>query len=294
MIPEHFLDAEVRDGFPVSTTMKKIWAVELDLLEKFIEVCDANNLSYYADGGTILGAIRHRGFIPWDNDIDVAMPRPDYEKLLELGNSLFESPYFLQTPVTEEGRYFGTWAKLCNSKTTGRCKEDFLKGINCGIFIDIFPFDKIPDNRLSRLLYFKRINRIRKVARFCFATKPREGLFNNLKFLLRKFDYSFILNSPDAGKLFTMFNKYASSSWNTATKFYGGVIFGYVEKYTWLFNEWAKCSKRPFEYLNINVPDAFDSILSKQYGDYMTFPDDKSTHCYYSFEPDIAYQDYWK
>ena len=82
-LPEGFLEEEERDGYLVSAEMKKIWAVELDLLNEFMRVCKEHDIRWFADGGTILGAIRHNGMIPWDDDIDVCMYREDYEKLLD-------------------------------------------------------------------------------------------------------------------------------------------------------------------------------------------------------------------
>ena len=89
VLPEDFLNEETRDGFLVTQSTKAIWAIELDLLNEFMHVCEENNLSYYAIGGTLLGAIRHRGFIPWDDDIDIAMKREEYEKLHDTFNSVF-------------------------------------------------------------------------------------------------------------------------------------------------------------------------------------------------------------
>ena len=294
MPPASFLEEEVRCGYYVSPEMKRIWAVELDLLAKFQEVCEANGLTYFADGGTILGAVRHRGFIPWDNDIDVCMPRPDYERFLEIGKTAFAAPYFLQTPATEDGRYFSTWAKLCNSNTTGRGSDDFEKGINCGIFIDIFPFDKVPERKIGRCLYFMRISSIMKSARFCFCAKPSGNLVRRVKFHCRRFVYKVVYGAPDAGELFKMFNKAAALSWNSHTNLFGGVIFGYVEKFTWQYNDWSSATKMAFEYLSIPVPDGYDEILTRQYGNYHTFPSDKSTHDYLDFNADVPYPEYFR
>ena len=84
VLEDSFFEEEIRSGYTVSSEMKKIWAVELDLLNEFSKVCQKHQLKWFVHAGTLLGAIRHKGFIPWDDDIDVVMPRADYEKLCEL------------------------------------------------------------------------------------------------------------------------------------------------------------------------------------------------------------------
>src|SRR3712207_3357568 len=96
-MPDSFLEEEIRCGYRVSAQMKRVWAVELDLLAKFVDVCERHELRYFLDSGTLIGAIRHQGFIPWDDDIDVSMPRKDYDKLWEIAQTEFSYPYFFQT-----------------------------------------------------------------------------------------------------------------------------------------------------------------------------------------------------
>lgn len=116
-IPDSFLQEEVRSGHLVSKKMKEIWAIELDLLMELQHVCKKYDLKLCAESGTLLGAVRHQGFIPWDDDIDVAMPRKDYTHLCKIAKEEFTSPYFLD--------YYGSditfdngFAKLMNLNTT--------------------------------------------------------------------------------------------------------------------------------------------------------------------------------
>ena len=154
------LDKEVICGYEVSAQMKRIWAMELDMVEKFVAVCQEHNLMYMIMGGTLLGAVRHKGFIPWDNDIDILMPRHDFNKLMEIGPEAFKNPLFFQTPVTEESRFFSTHIKIRNGNGTAATPEDYERGINCGIFIDVFCLDEIPDSSWIRKVYFWRLNDI--------------------------------------------------------------------------------------------------------------------------------------
>lgn len=80
--PENFFDEEVRCGFTVSSTMKHYWAAQMEVLQTVIAICEKHDLTYYAFWGTLIGAVRHKGFIPWDDDIDIALKREDYQKLL--------------------------------------------------------------------------------------------------------------------------------------------------------------------------------------------------------------------
>ena len=142
-LPEHYLEEEVRCDYTVSRKMKEVWAVELDLLSELARVCSKHNIEFYAEGGTLLGCIRHKGFIPWDDDIDIAMTRDNYRKLCAATDD-FHFPYFLQTEQTDFGSMRGH-AQLRNSLTTGALESETDLQINQGIFIDIFPMDVVPD-----------------------------------------------------------------------------------------------------------------------------------------------------
>ncbi len=138
-LPLNFLNKEERCGYTVSSEMKAVWAIELDMLIEFDRICKKYNLRWFACGGTLLGAVRHKGFIPWDDDIDIAMKRDQYEKICEHFDE-FKYPYFFQTEYTMPGALRGH-AQLRNSLTTGALQhEASTSHINQGIFIDIFPF----------------------------------------------------------------------------------------------------------------------------------------------------------
>ena len=136
VLPESFFDEELKCGFLISKERKKIWAVLLDLLIKFDSVCKKHNLSYCFTDGSLLGAVRHKGFIPWDDDLDVSMPRADYEKLQSLDYE-FDNPYFLQTPYTDKGCFY-SFVKIRNKNTTGLSKAFMYQGFNDGLFLDVF------------------------------------------------------------------------------------------------------------------------------------------------------------
>ena len=176
-LPDDFFKAEYRSAYYVSEKMKKVWAVQLDLLKSFADVCEKNNLRYFMDGGTLLGAVRHKGFIPWDDDADVIMPREDYNRLSEIADREFQTPYFFQTTLKEKG-FFRTHAQLRNSDTTGFIEADANKNINKGIFIDIFVLDGLADNPIIRYLHRKEIELEKKILTFKY-----DRIFCQLSFI---------------------------------------------------------------------------------------------------------------
>ena len=116
-INSDFLKEEYRNGYLITEKMKKVWAVELDLLSELDRVCKKYNIKYYAAFGTLLGAIRDKGFIPWDDDIDVWLLRDEYERLKQVAPKEFTGKYYYQDWYNSCGR---TWifSKLRNSETT--------------------------------------------------------------------------------------------------------------------------------------------------------------------------------
>lgn len=144
-LPDSFFEEEERYGYVTSREMKQLWAVELDLLCEFDRVCRKLRLQYFLHGGTLIGAVRDGRFIPWDDDIDVIMLRAEYDRLLKLGPSEFQKPYFLQNAYTDIDYRRGI-SQLRRSDTTFILKRETEKRLpfNQGICIDIFVLDGLP------------------------------------------------------------------------------------------------------------------------------------------------------
>ena len=173
-LPSGFLEKR-KANYVIPAKARQVMAVEMDLLLEFDRVCKANNLRYWLIAGSLLGAVRHDGFIPWDDDIDVGMSRSDYNKLSQIATGAFSHPYFWQTNDTDPGTCRGH-AQLRNSETTAILKGEMRGGkpkyrFNQGIFIDVFPFDKIPDDPNERTTYIDTL--IKKRARI---SQIREGV----------------------------------------------------------------------------------------------------------------------
>ena len=128
-----------------NSKLRKVQLTELKILEKIDEICKKNNINYFLIGGTLLGAVRHKGFIPWDDDIDVGMLREDYEKFINvcLKNGALGKDYYLHCNESDND-YFIPFIKVKKNNTT--FAEKNIENINThkGIFLDIFPYDNVP------------------------------------------------------------------------------------------------------------------------------------------------------
>ena len=137
--------------------MTELQNKELEILKQFIFVCDSLSLKYFLVCGSALGAVKYGGFIPWDDDIDVAMPREDYDVFVERANTLFPPNIFLQTYKTDT-KYPHIYCKLRDSNTAYIEKSAAALEINHGVFIDIFPLDGYPSEKQEQRK-FERLKR---------------------------------------------------------------------------------------------------------------------------------------
>jgi phosphorylcholine metabolism protein LicD len=144
-ILDDFLKEEIRSGYTVSSKIKEVWLCEIDLVLELLRVCEKYNLKCWLDAGSLLGAIRHKGFIPWDDDIDMCMFREDYDILVQVAAKEFKNPYLFQTAYTDKN-YIRGHAQMRNVHTTAILKGDIYQQFNQGIFIDIFVLDGVSNN----------------------------------------------------------------------------------------------------------------------------------------------------
>ena len=300
-LPEHFLEEEIRDGYTVSSEMKQVWAVLLDLLNEFMRVCEKHHICWYADAGTILGAVRHKGMIPWDDDIDVMMMRDEYNKLCAIAKEEFKSPYFFQTEYTDKGSLRGH-AQLRNSMTTGILAVEKNKECpwNQGIFLDIFPIDVVPVEEKERLYFIDALQKLRgkssclywNIERFSF--KRHKKNITAFKLLIKKI-LSCVLKKYDYRTYYIEYEKEASKYNGTASPFVAKLsLLPFKPRRLWQ-REWLK--ERiwlPFENIKIAVPIGYRELLNQFYGNWEEYVIGTSTHGGVFFDVDKPYTEYLK
>lgn len=292
MESEKTVNGEVK--FLVSEEMKKVRIVQLDLLDTFSRICETNNLCYFLDGGTLLGAVRHKGFIPWDDDIDVIMPRKDYDKLCEIAEQVFQWPYFFQTSMTEEG-LFRMHAQLRNSQTTGFIPQDKNKNINKGIFIDIFVLDGIADSAIARAMHQLQYEIGKKILS-CAPERTRAEL-GSTKYAVYRMVHG-VFQCVPFKQQFAYFehNVLAKHSYHK-TKLIGDFGLGWRKNVWWPAEWFDDYVKLPFEGRYYRAPIKYHEVLTKQYGNYMEIPKDiyaanGRMHEKIVFAPEMSYTKY--
>lgn len=292
-IDPDFFKEEVRNDYRVSTEMKQIWAVELDLLKQFDDFCQKHNLTYYLSGGSLLGAVRHKGYIPWDDDVDVMMHRADFDKLCKLAD--FQEPYFFQTNETDPGSMRGH-AQLRNSETTAILESErrYKYPFNQGIFIDIFPLDNVPDDLEERKEFVAETKHLRYRAfqyyRYCLG-KPNEKLSPLRKAVLYTRFFFLKLKYGKRNPYYEQFDREMVKYNGQKTKDVMMVTLS-TDKCCWPREEISEPMRVPFEMLSLPISKDYDKLLTEQYGDWQVPVKASTIHLGVFFDPDKSYREY--
>lgn len=277
MLNDDFFEEETISGYLVSKEMKEVWACELDMLERLLKVCELYNLKCWADSGTLIGAIRHKGFIPWDDDIDMVMFRDDYDKLVEIANKEFVYPYFFQTIYSDE--YYGRrHAQIRNSETAAIANPK--SRFNQGIFIDIFVLDGVPD--VPRTLQ----KHLSKVKRYKQALKIVSKIINYFPYVLYK-------RCRWDRMLYARYEDVLRSVSVTETELVSTLSVNYKTK---IKNRscYDKTEYIDFEDIKIPVPGGYDKLLRQDFGDYMIPIHQPTLHGKLHFDVKRSYKDILK
>lgn len=264
-------------------TSEEYKAVVKDVLEYFHAFCHNHGLKYFIAYGSLLGTIRHQGFIPWDDDVDVYMMREDYDRFISIISQLDNGFYVLSSTTSKY--YYNNFTRFCSDSCILK-----LRGIenidNLGAFIDIFPLDNVPLDKNERMLFFKDIKTakedimyslplqyfftcsFKRIIKYCFNVPRRvkcryivgtKKLKEKRDLLLRKYQ------DRDVGLYADLFDSPSDSL--------------LVQK-----SEIEECMEYQFEDIKVNVPNGFNTLLKRIYGDYMVLPrlDERVTHHHFT------------
>ena len=284
---------EVICDYLVTSKMKKAFAVELDLAAQLRRICEKHNIRYFAAGGTLLGAVRHKGFIPWDDDMDFVMMYDDYVKFCEVAPKELKEPYHFQQMYS--------LSRIRNSNTTACTQvelENAVPPFNLGIFIDILPLFSLPDNKLLREKHKLEVLAMRsarrgqkKIHHLKYQNKLNRKDYLDTKVMLWKM--MTLVGEKDMTKRFMkLCAKYENKGYKEV-----GVIsmLTYMDRYLWE-KSWFD-GERPelvFEDTTVPAPPDYDSFLRKSYGDYTVFIKNGAQHTMPIIDPEKPYIEYYK
>jgi lipopolysaccharide cholinephosphotransferase len=252
---------------------EKIKATELDLLIRFDEYCKKNNIYYTLGGGTLLGAIRHKGFIPWDDDVDVMMPREDYNRFIsKVKNGDLGEGIAVIKPYAAGNVY--PFAKLVNTATMSKSSETLSE---IGLWVDLFPLDTLPadDGELSGLFKKTRALRATVIAKDTDLKNARRDYKYIVKLLLKL--YTKIVGY---GRVLKKADRTAQTYNKQKTEYIGCALWGYGTGERMKRSEYMKPVPVEFEGHNFNAPSCWKQYLTGLYGDYMKLPpvEKRKTH----------------
>lgn len=239
----------------------------LHILDDIDKVCKEHNLKYYIAYGSLIGAVRHKGIIPWDDDIDIQMPRDDYDKFISIYSK--EGQYEIMSPRSRDPLYY--FAKVYNPNTIKVEKGiSYHKRFPLGIDVDIFPLDnyhgivpvgnRVPNKRSLQLLYYLRMFAIDEI------TTKKSRRFPWLSYMLGVFCH--IIGNKAIIRIFEHIARANNKSQSDYYTVYSGMEYISIYKK----EDYSSCVKIPFENRYYSIPVGYDNILKSTYGDYMVLP----------------------
>lgn len=287
-------EEETVADYTISDKMKRTWKVELAMLDEVDRICRNHGLTWFLVHGSLLGAVRHKGFIPWDDDLDIAMPRKDYDQFIEAAkNELFE-PLSIHTPETEKDMFWGGFARVRNNQTTGIEERELNHKGNLGIWIDILPLDVCT---MDEKLFDKKEKRIRHCHRLLLAKiygkdferygEMGKVQWNGYRLLSRLYSHSMLCRKLDR----------AMRSYTDTPSEDLAFFTGYYKHRRLNAADFQTAGRLEFEHRKLPVPAGYENYLFMSLGkDYMKYPPEEERKPKHTgiFDPEKPYQEYQK
>lgn len=241
--------------------------IEFEIMRYVHKISEDNGLTCFLGGGTLLGAVRHKGFIPWDDDVDVMLIRDEYEKLLKLIQEDKDSPYQIVSYRTNRDYYY-PFAKVVDTRTR-MIEFKKLPIPDLGVGIDVFPIDGLPKTKEGRKKYFHRIDRLRQIFDRLFYTEYSGSANERKERILR-----YILNS-----ISLMIDRTAAKHKINESEFVASSVWGYGVKETFSRRGIERRIMLEFEQEHFYAPAGYVQYLTHHYGDYMKPPQQALRKC---------------
>ena len=253
-------------------TLKHLQQVEFKILKYFIEICEEHDLTYFLYAGTLLGAIRHQGFIPWDDDIDVIMFRQDFEKLNEILEKDIDEKYRFFNVLNEE-TYHYTWGRLTLKNTLFKEWWGDQVDYTPNIFIDIFILDNVPRNKFKKFFHkwtSFSLNMLTSYAilKYKNDSKIKEIIQHTIYYILKVLPIS---SNTLKKKCVDSFSKYQHEDCDEVCDFPSENMMQMSFK-----TDWIPLKRAKFEDIEANIPNNYDKILRMDFNEYMELPPEES------------------
>ena len=249
---------------------EEIKGISLEILDKVHEYCVSNNITYFLAYGTLIGAIRHKGYIPWDDDIDIIMPRPDYDRFISYFNGSYEHLYVLAPEINSQ--FYMPYANVCDDRTVLDEGIDNHHGIEMGVKIDVFPIDGTPEDDYTFFNTIKKINRLRwvlwKKKQSVKETFRYRGLVSALKQLFCTVAFSIFSYS----KIQNRIRELATSTSFESSKSVDAMVFNLYGDTRVPKQVMENSILVDFEGRKYCAMKDYDFYLRNIYGDYMQLP----------------------
>ncbi len=268
-------------------TLREIQLEELNILLKARDFLEANNLRYFICGGTLLGAVRHGGFIPWDDDIDVFVPREDFERLRKMAAEDRNIISGLKICLPCDENYAYPFIKICNPDIVVKSYAEKNTGVDNYLWVDIFPMDYLPDNALLRRLCicFQQVQKKSMRAsmhseEFSEVLGWKNGAFRKLVAAAAKILFRLLGGFKKIPGNLDAFAKYIDRKYKGSQRA-GNICWPNGMKDHYNVSCFSAITKIKFEGYEFNAPEQYDEFLTGFYGDYMTPPPEDKRQAHY-------------